>query len=377
MRVCHVIHALSAGGAEQVLVDLARAAPGADLEMSVLSLMRFDETSVNLPALRDAGVEVATLDLSTRWDPRALARADAVVARLRPALLHTHLKHADLVGAAVARRRRIPLVSTLHVIEDRPGLVGRAKRRAARAARDRVAARTVAVSQAQRSWYVDRLGGHPDRTVVVRNGVPAPPPVDPAQRAAIRAELGVPGTAVLALATAVMRAEKGLADLLDAVALLPADLDVVVVLVGDGPERARLEEQARARPEVAARVRFAGWRNDVPRLLACADLAVHPSHADALPTAVLQAMAAGVPVVATSVGGTPEALGPGAGVLVPPHSPAELAAALADLVADAATRQVMAERAREFHDRELRVDRWAARLAALYADVAAVAQVPR
>lgn len=370
MRVCHVIHALSAGGAEQVLVDLARAAPSAGLDLSVLSLMRCDERSVNLPALERAGVPVSSLDLTSRWDPRAFARADAEIARLRPDVLHTHMKHADLVGAAVARRRGLPLVSTLHVIEEDQALLGRLKRSAARAARDRVAARTIAVSQAQRTWYVDGLDGNATRTVVVRNGVPAPAVPDAAGRAAVREELGVRPESCLVLTPAVMRPEKGLADLLDAVALLPDALDVVVVLAGDGPERSRLEEQA-ARTGISARVRFAGWRDDVPRLLACADLTVHPSHADALPTALLQATAAGVPVIATDVGGTPEAVARGAALLVPPRRPDALAAAMTELVGDPARRAEMSRRAREWYDQELRVELWAGRLARLYAQVVA------
>lgn len=376
MRVCHVIHALSAGGAEQVLVDLAHAAPAAGLELAVLSLMRFDEQSVNLPALQRAGVSLTSLGLTTRWDPRAFAAAEQVVGRLRPAVLHTHLKHADLVGAVVARRCRVPLVSTLHVIEDRPTGVDRMKRSLARMARDRIASRTIAVSQAQRDWYVDRLGGNPARTVVVRNGVPAPAQPDALQRAAVRAELGVPGEACLAVTAAVMRPGKGLEDLIEALARLPPGTDLVLALAGDGPERARLQALAQARPEVAARMRFLGWRDDVPRLLACADLAVHPSHADALPTALVQAMAAGTPAVATRVGGTPEVVPVDAGLLVEPGQPAALAAALAQLAGDPARRAGMGRGARSWYEQQFRVDAWAHRLSLLYAEVLAEQPLP-
>jgi glycosyltransferase involved in cell wall biosynthesis len=376
MRVCHLIHALSAGGAEQVLVDLAHAAPAAGLELAVLSLMRFDEQSVNLPALEQAGVSVASLGLTTRWDPRAFAAAEQVVRRLRPSVLHTHLKHADVVGAVVARRCQVPLVSTLHVIEDQPTALGRMKRSLARVARDRVAARTIAVSQAQRDWYIEGLGGDATRTVVVRNGVPAPALPDAPTRAAVRAELGVPSGACLAVTAAVMRPGKGLEDLLEAMARVPRGTDLVLALAGDGPERARLQAQAHERPQVAARIRFLGWRDDVPRLLACADLAVHPSHADALPTALVQAMAAGIPAVATRVGGTPEVVPAGAGILVEPGQPAALAAALVQLAADPAQRGSMGRSARSWYEQQFRVDTWARRLTLLYAEVLAEERVP-
>lgn len=376
MRVCHVIHALTPGGAEQVLVDLAGAAAGAGLEMSVLSLMAFDERAVHRPVLERTGVQVRSLGLSTRWDPRAFARADATIRALRPDVLHTHLKHADLVGASVALRRGMPQVSTLHVIEDRPSGLGHVKRAAARLVRDRVAARTIAVSEAQRAWYVERLGGDPQRTVLIRNGVTAPPVAGAVDRAALRAEFAVPEGALVAVTAAVLRPGKGIPDLLDALQRLPTDVSVVVVVAGDGPEREALEARAARSPTVTARVRFAGWRTDVPALLAAADLVVHPSHADALPTAVVQAMAAGVPAVATDVGGTAEVVGQDAGRLVPPHNPVRLAEALADVLRDHELRQRMASCARARYESEFRVDAWAQRLAAMYAEVLAASDRP-
>ena len=92
------------------------------------------------------------------------------------------------------------------------------------------------------------------------------------------------------------------------------------VLAGSGPEEARLRARVEA-AGLAGRVVFAGFREDVAGLLAAADLVVHPSHADALPTALIHALAAGVPAVATRVGGIPEIVGDDAGVLVPAGRP--------------------------------------------------------
>jgi glycosyltransferase involved in cell wall biosynthesis len=114
---------------------------------------------------------------------------------------------------------------------------------------------------------------------------------------------------------------------------------------------------------------FAGFRDDVAGLLAAADLVVHPSHADALPTALIHALAAGVPAVATRVGGIPEIVGDGAGVLVPPAEPAALAAAVRALTGDPGRRQEMGEAARERFADQFEGTAWARRLAALYAEV--------
>ncbi|MCB2223435.1 MAG: glycosyltransferase [Actinobacteria bacterium] len=369
MRVCHVIHDLRRGGAEHLLVDLAGAAAGAGLEMSVVSLMPTGGHGY-ADDLRRAGVDVRSLDLRTRWDPLAGRRLAALLADRTPDLLHTHLKHADLVGARAARALGIPMVSSLHVVEDAVGAVGRLKRRLAMRARDRAAARIVAVSSALRDWYLSLSGRDPSSVVVLRNGVPAHPPVSPGDRAAGREALGVPPEAVLAATVVILRPGKGVDDLLAAAASLPAGPDVRFVVAGSGPEEQRLRDRAAALG-LGGRVTFIGFVEDVAGLLAAADLLVHPSHADALATALIHGMAAGLPAVATAVGGTPELIGPGHGILVPAADPDALAAAVAALASDPERRASMGRAARERFDEEFEIGVWASRLAEIYREVAA------
>jgi glycosyltransferase involved in cell wall biosynthesis len=351
-----------------VLVDLARCASTVDLRLSVISLVD-DPNPIHARALRHLGVNVRSLSLRTRWDARAFKRAARHIDDLAPDVLHTHMKHADLVGAAVARRRGLPLVSTLHVIEDAPSTIGRIKRRLAAQARSHAASRVIAVSEAQRRWYVGAYPAAADRVVTIPNGVFPPPPPDDHTRAALRASLDVPAGAVLALSISVMRPEKGLDDLLAAAAALPGDSPVVIVLVGDGDARERLEAIAGADPRISGRVRFAGWRSDVPTLMQAADLVVHPSHTDALPTALILALASGVPVVATRVGGVPEIVSRDVGVLVPPKDPAQLAASLAALAAAPEVRRQMSAASRRRFAEEFDASSWARRLVALYQHV--------
>jgi glycosyltransferase involved in cell wall biosynthesis len=367
LHACHLIHGLGVGGAEQVLVDLARCGRQAGLRLSVVSMVD-DSNPVQAHALRDLGVDVRSLSLRTRWDPRAFRRAAVHLDTLRPDVVHTHMKHADLVGAAIARRRDIPMVSTLHVIEDAPTAVGRVKRRLAAQSRTQVAARVIAVSDAQRRWYVESYPGAADSVVTIPNGASIPPPPDGATRAALRASLGVPASAVLALSVSVMRPEKGLADLLAAAAVLPDDSPLSIALVGDGEERTRLEAIA-ADPRISSRVRFAGWRSDAAALMHVADLVVHPSHADALPTALVLALGAGVPIVATHTGGIPEIVSADVGVLVPPRNPAQLAAALSELASATDVRQRMGAAARRRFAERFDARSWSRRLASLYHEV--------
>jgi glycosyltransferase involved in cell wall biosynthesis len=159
-----------------------------------------------------------------------------------------------------------------------------------------------------------------DRITVVRNGVETPPPaaLDPLLRGALRGGHAKP----LALVPARLTDQKGHRYLLEAATRLP---DVRFVLAGGGPLREALERQA-ADLRVGDRVVFLGERDDMSALLAACDLVVLPSINEGLPLVVLEAMVASRPVVATAVGGTPEAVTDReTGVLVPPRDPRALA----------------------------------------------------
>lgn len=363
LRVAHIIHSLGPGGAESVLVELADAAEAAALDLVVIALSP-TERPVHAESLRTRGVPVVELDLA-RWDPRAISRAIAELRRIRPAVVHTHLKHADLVGAVAGRVLGLPVVSTLHVVEDMPaGFVAKYKRTAGLVVRRRTAARTIALSTRQRDWY-EALVGHADGLVVLPNGVADPAPIDAAARAQLRARLGAVEGRPLIVSASLMRPEKGHDLLLDAVSLLPEELRPVVALAGDGELRAGLEARVAADPVLRDRVRFLGYRDDVPALLAAADLVVHTSLADALPTAVMQAMAVGSPVLATDVGGIPDIVGDDAGMLTRTEAQ-PIATALRLLLADDALRRRMGAAGRErFLDR-FESGRWAVNLRELY-----------
>jgi len=366
VRVCHLIHDLGPGGAEHVLVDLARVAPAAGIEMSVLSLMPLGGHRYPV-LLRGLGVRVECLDLPFRWDPRGPVRAVRLLQADPPDLLHSHLKHADLVAAYAAPRLGVPMVSTLHLVEVEVGRVGRFKRDLGAWARRRRAARTIAVSDAVRRWYLGAFPVDPAAVITLPNGIPVPEVVPAERRAGLRGEFGAAEGTLLAATVAIFREGKGHDDLLDAVRLVE-DLPIRFVLAGSGTEEARLRARVAAEG-LGGRVVFAGFREDVAGLLAAADLVVHPSHADALPTALIHALAAGVPAVATRVGGIPEIVGENAGVLVPPGEPAALAGAVRDLVGDAGRRREMGEAARARFGARFEGTAWARRLAAIYAGV--------
>jgi glycosyltransferase involved in cell wall biosynthesis len=366
IRVAHVIHSLGAGGAENVLVELAGAAAPAGVELVVIGLSPVPD-AVHAATLRARGVPVVELALG-RWDPRAVPRTIAVLREHGVQVVHTHLKHADLVGALACTRLGLPLVSTLHVIEDAPvGAVARFKRSAGLWGRRRFATRTIALSRSQRTWY-RALAGTDDGLVVLPNGVEDPGLPTAAERAEVRAALGVPDDGLLIGSASLMRPEKGHDLLLDAVGPLPSDLRITVALAGDGPLRSALEARVAADPVLRDRVRFLGYRDDVPTLLGAADLVLHTSRADALPTTLMHALAVGVPIVATDVGGIPDIVTADVGVLAPVDAHA-IAAAVRDLLADPVRRKEFGEAGRAAFLERFEARGWAARLRAVYEDV--------
>ena len=207
--------------------------------------------------------------------------------------------------------------------------------------------RHVAVSRHVAGRLRDRLGVREAKITVIPNAVELRPAE--ARDEALRARLDVGGDRPLVLTVARLEAQKGITHLLDAAATLP---DVVFAIAGEGPERERLVAKA-ASLGVAERVRWLGHRDDVPSLLAAADLFVLPSLNEGLPLAAMEAMLAGVPIIATDAGGTGEIVRDGVtGLLVPPGDPRALCESIRALLSDRVRAAQLATAARELIRRE-------------------------
>jgi glycosyltransferase involved in cell wall biosynthesis len=365
VKITHLVPSLHPAGPEIGLVDLATAAPQAGLEVSVVALASTSDTA-QVSALRRLGVPLVELGLAP-LDPRAVTRTARALRELGTQVVHSHLGHADVVAAAAAMRNRIPAVSTLHSVKNDLADSGDRVRRTARiVARQRFVRRTIAISRVQQDWY--RGVNAAVDTVLVPDGVVDPGPVDLAERARRRERLGVHEREVLALCTVPMRRGEGHELLLEACAALPDELPLVVALCGDGPMRPYLEARVDDSDELHGRVRFVHRHADQSSLLNAADLVVYPAQHGAAPTVLLRAMAAGLPVVATQVGGVPEIVTPSTGVLVT-QDPHRLADALVALTEDAERRNRLGTAARARFLAEHEAVGWAKRLAEVYTSV--------
>ncbi len=280
-------------------------------------------------AARAAALGVATAPLAIRnhFDVVAAHRLAGLLAREPYDILHFHTARAHAMAAFLGASPGVSRVVTRRM--DYPLRGGWYARRLY----NHEVQAVVAISEGVRAALM-ASGVEPARIHVVPSGVEAQRfAVTPATRAAARAGFGLDDTAWVLLAVGALEARKGHDVLLDALARLP-DPRLVVLVAGDGSQRNALQARAE-RHGLGARVRFLGRVDDVAAVLAAADVAVMPSRQEGLGVAALEAMATGLPVIASRIGGLPEAVVDGeTGCLVPPGDVAALAAAIAGLAAD-------------------------------------------
>jgi glycosyltransferase involved in cell wall biosynthesis len=347
MRPLLLISGLATGGAERVTVSFMRylAGTGADVVACTVTSRRDGPLAEELAR---AGVERHDLGARRISDPLALARLIRLLRRGRFSLVHAHGPEACMLAGIACTLTRVPLVITRHVLDE--ATTNWRLRQLARMTvfAARRAAAVVAVSYAVAGRLEVASAARPGAVHVIPNGVELERFNDPAlslRREDIRRALGVEPDDRLVLLPAVLREGKGHEVLIDALREIKTRVPGARLAFAGGGE---LEGALRARAERHGdAVMFLGQREDVPELLAACDLVVLPSMAEALPTALIEAAAAGRPVVATRVGGTPEVVLDGeTGLLVPPDDPAALAAAVVTVLTDCERARALGEAGR-------------------------------
>jgi glycosyltransferase involved in cell wall biosynthesis len=369
LKVLQLIPTLDRSGAEKQMVLLATGLPREKFHVSVAALTRLGPLEAELQA---AGVPVTALGKRFKLDPLALGRLVRFLRAGRYDLIQTWIFAANTYGRVAARLARTPVVVTAEMAVD----LWKSPRELAI---DRWLARStdriVGNSQAVVDFY-QQVGIPAERLTLIRSGIGAeePPPVD---RAAVRASFGWPADAPLLLFAGRLAPQKGVDDLIAAIDLVQYNVPQLrVLIVGDGPMRSRLESTAAAF-RLGGMVRFAGHRDDVPQLLAAADMLVLPSLYEGLPNVVLEAMRFSKPVVATAAPGTTEVVAAGqTGLLVPVHDPPALAQAVRTLVEDPELARRLGAAGRARVESEFRAETMIDAYASLYEELALVRRLP-
>ena len=372
IKVLHVLGDSKYGGGTAGTLAMAQAAQGAGWSVDLLTT-----DPMTIDAARQRGVGVVNLDVSWRdirpWrDLRGLWRLRTFLKSAGYRLVHTHTSKAGFVGRLAATLAGVPvIVHTMHgfaIHEDSPAL-----QRHAYAFLEWIAARCcdrmVTVSHFHRRWALQLGIAAGNKLVAIPNGVPEWTP--DAGRAETRKSLGLAGHHVAVVSNSRIAAEKGLEDLLDAAALLRGEAmeRVRILLAGEGALRATLEQRA-TRLGIGHLVRFLGFRSDMPDLLAAADIVALPSLREGLSMALLEAMAAGKPVIATTISSFQEATKDGeSALLVPAQDAPALAAAITELVDHPDRAAALGRRGREIYLQEYTLSRMTDQYLHLYEEL--------
>lgn len=350
-KICLCTDSLEPSGVGEHMLALATALSAA-----------WDITLAAPPNDRELLSRAAALGLVVRELPMLASGIEDWFARAGFSLVHVHAG-IGWEGHGLARGARAAGVPFLVRTEHLPYLLTDPEEKAAHAEGVAQVDRVICVSRAVAASH-HQAGIDPGKIIIIRNGIA--PAMARRSRAEVRATLGLSGQKVI-VTVARLSAQKGHRTLLDAAPeVLSAHPDACFLLVGTGPEEIALRKIVQ-RKSLGASVRFLGRRDDVPDLLAAADLLLLPSLFEGLPLVVLEAMAAGLAVVATRIGGTEEAVADGiTGRLFGAGDAAELARCVTGLLADPAAAAAAGTAGEERFRREFQAARMAGETHGLY-----------
>lgn len=311
IRLLHVIPTLVRGGAEKQLVLLARGLPRGEFDVHVAVLTH---TGPLEKPLREAGIPVEIIGKRWKFDPLCYWRLRRHIQALQPDIVHTWLFAANAYGRQAAFSAGVKHVVAGERCVDpwKSAWQFAIDRRLARRT-----ARIVTNSSGVKEFYVAH-GLPADRFVVIPNGIECSGDVPQISREELLGELGLPRDARLIGAVGRLWSQKRIKDLIWAADLLKSTRDDShLLIIGDGPQRWRLERYTE-QSAVTDRVHFLGERDDVPRLLPHFDCLWLGSEYEGQSNAIMEAMAAGVPVIATDIAGNRDLVVDGeTGFLVP------------------------------------------------------------
>jgi len=353
IRVVSIMEAVFVTGPAKSLLEFERRArAGADGDSPVnLSIVTYEYPwsgpNQFVAAAREAGIPVDLVSVSGRFDASALGKLKEIMAVHQPDIIQTHnvKSHFLMRLSGLWRRHRWLAFQHGYTTTDFKMRCYNQLDRWSLRAPDHIVTVCRAFARDLESKGIRREG-----ITVLHNSVSPYPPVNAAAVKALRESLRAPEEALILLAVGRLSHEKGHVDLLYALDVLRRKLNedrFHLVIVGEGPERARIAA-VRSKLKLEDRVTLAGLQHDVRPYYACADVAVLPSHSEGSPNVLLEAMVSGVPVVATRAGGIPEIATDGeTALLVEVRAAGAMARAIQTLIANPDLRRRLAGNAKQ------------------------------
>jgi len=366
IKIMQVIDLLQWGGAQKMQVFLAEQLNAHNVELTVASLNASADSPVP-EFLRQHGARVVIFSFPKFLSIRSFWGLYNFIRREKFDLIHAHLTYANIFGTLIGRMTGTPVIASLRTAGYDPRY-----HRPLRQFIETVVVKYGAQRIMANGQVVAELGSKrfaPRRIDVIPNAIALPEPLPIEERTALRTKLTGDAARPIVISVGRLDLPKGFPDLLEA-------FDVVrkthpcaaLLLVGDGPLRGQLDRQT-VELGLEGHVFLLGQRDDVGTLLEASDIYVTSSHWEGLPVSVLEAMAAGLPVIATTVGELPYLVVRQAGSLVPPRQPERLAAEINNLLLNPERMESMGAAGREHIRKNFSPEVWVRQLLTLYAGV--------
>lgn len=357
-----MVWALEVGGAERFLVKLVQNIPKDEWECKVVCLSR---KGVWARELENQGIEVISMDKRTGMDARILFRLRSLIKKQQPDLVNTHLWTADLWGRLAAI-----LAGVKHIVvtEQNVDLWKKWHNKWIDKFLFRWTERVICVADQVARFYHDEFNVPKEKIAVIPNAIDLSLFDRGSLATDLRGSLGVDSGQFVFVCAARLHPQKAHHVLIDATTKLVGQghKNFRIWLAGDGQLRQQLEECVKEKC-IDEYVRFLGIRQDIAQIFMQSDCFVLSSDYEGLPLAILEAMAAGLPIVATHVGGNSQVVETGKnGILVPPRDPTALADAMKTLIDNRDLAREMGNMSRALVEREFSIEMVAEKTTALF-----------
>ena len=334
LRLLAIIEATSITGPAKNLLEFARLGKDAGVDTSIATFARGEADNLFIRTAREAGIAVEVIPESGPFDPSAMRALADAADRLHPDMIQTHAVKSHFLARLAGLPRRAPWVAFHH------GYTWPTRRAQAYNQLDRWSLRAARKVLTVSAPFRDELVSHGvrrERIEIVHNAIRpdwGSRGSAPAETVALRDSLGIPAGRKVVLIVGRLSKEKDHLTLIRALSRLQSRIDPHLLIVGEGPNRSSIEQEI-ARLGLAEHVTLTGHQPSAEPYYRIADLAVLSSLSEGSPNALLEAMAAGVPAVATAVGGIPEIVQDGeSALLVQPSDLEGMSAAMARLLID-------------------------------------------
>jgi L-malate glycosyltransferase len=366
IKILQIIDLLQWGGAQKMQVFLAEQLSSHDVELTVASLNASNGSPVP-EYLRQRGVRVVVFPFPKFLSLRSFWGLFNFIRREKFDLIHMHLTYANIFGTLIGRLTGTPVIASLRTAGYDPRY-HRPLRQfietvVVKYGAQRIMANGYAVAESGRKRFAPR------EIDVLVNAIDLPAPLSNRERRTLRSELTGDPSRPIVISVGRLDLPKGFPDLIRSfVTVQRINPRAALVIAGDGPMDEELDALVKEL-HLEGTVFLLGQRNDVSRLLEAGDLYVSSSHWEGLPVSILEAMASGLPILATEVGDIPRLVVTEAGVLIPPHQPERMAEEIVSLLARPDALEKMGAAAREHIRQNYSPSMWVHKLLSLYASV--------